>query len=118
MGILFGFHGLDTERDTHFWSLLEAWSQNTRSERNSEKGTNRGLRLQLVSAYGSVYLSERKTDGWTVAIKEIQCDLGTDSVESELQILKSCNSEFIVRYDDAIKRESSLWVRFAFLFDK
>ena len=53
-----------------------------------------------------------------MAIKEIQCDLGTDSVESELQILKSCNSEFIVRYDDAIKRESSLWVPFAFLFDK
>ena len=74
-----------------------------------EKGTS-GFFLIGCSAFGSVYVSERKSDGWTVAIKTIRTEGGAMTETPELSLLKSCTSEFIVRYFDAFISNDSLWV--------
>lgn len=57
-----------------------------------------------------MYVSERKSDGWKVAIKALNTDVSGNIDCPEMTLLKSCTSEFIVRYFDAFKKDGSYWV--------
>ena len=46
-----------------------------------------------------------------VAIKQIVASINDKDVERESQILKECNSPYIVRYYNIVNSENELWVR-------
>lgn len=46
-----------------------------------------------------------------VAIKQIVASIDDKDVERESQILKECNSPYIVRYYNIVNSENELWVR-------
>ena len=45
-----------------------------------------------------------------VAIKRVKMQMDDDAIASESQLLKECQSRYIVRYYDVLRREGELWV--------
>ena len=46
-----------------------------------------------------------------VAIKKVKLLSDDKRIETESALLKECQSPFIVRYSDVLRRENELWVR-------
>ena len=46
-----------------------------------------------------------------VAIKRVKMAMEDKEIASESKLLKECQSRYIVRYYDMIRREGELWVR-------
>ena len=61
-------------------------------------------------AFGEVFVALNKTSREMVAIKRVKLVLDGNAVESESKLLKECQSRYIVRYYDVIRREGELWV--------
>jgi len=62
-------------------------------------------------SYGEVYSAVEKATGDEVAIKVIPLETDIDELVKEIQILKACDSSFIVSYKGAFVQENDLWVR-------
>lgn len=62
------------------------------------------------SAFGKVYVAMDKKSNILVAIKQIVASIDDKDVERESQILKECNSPYIVRYYNIVNSENELWV--------
>ena len=45
-----------------------------------------------------------------VAIKRVKMVMEDTGIETELELLKECQSNFLVRYYDVLKREKEIWV--------
>ena len=45
-----------------------------------------------------------------VAIKRVKMVMEDDQIASESKLLKECQSRYIVRYYDVLRREGELWV--------
>lgn len=45
-----------------------------------------------------------------VAVKKIRLTTNENAFEGEAELLKSCESKFIVRYYDLVHLESEMWV--------
>jgi serine/threonine protein kinase len=70
------------------------------------------LIFTLNSAFGSVHKAIYKPTGKVVAVKKLELDEEQDIV-SEIKILKSCNSEFVVEYFGTFKevdKDKCYWV--------
>lgn len=52
-----------------------------------------------------------KTSYDLVVIKKVKISINDSGIESESRLLKECQSRFIVRYYNVVKREGELWVR-------
>ena len=62
-------------------------------------------------SFGSVYKMIRKQDSKIVAVKVIHIERdNVSSINKEIHILKSCDSEFVVRYYGCYKKDDKLWV--------
>ena len=46
-----------------------------------------------------------------VAIKRVKMVMEGTGIETELELLKECQSRYTVRYYDVLRREGELWVR-------
>ena len=51
-----------------------------------------------------------KSSNDLVAIKRVKMVMEDDQIASESKLLKECQSRYIVRYYDVIRREGELWV--------
>ena len=63
-----------------------------------------------VSGFGEVYVALDKTSNDLVAIKRVKMVMEDDQIASESKLLKECQSRYIVRYYDVMRREGELWV--------
>eukprot|EP00299_Pterocystis_sp_00344_P013587 c6674_g1_i1.p1 GENE.c6674_g1_i1~~c6674_g1_i1.p1 ORF type:complete len:518 (+),score=90.94 c6674_g1_i1:34-1587(+) len=61
-------------------------------------------------SYGCVYKCIRKADNLTVAVKVIPFDPTCTSLKQEIEILKACSSEWIVRYYGCYYLEGDVWI--------
>ena len=62
--------------------------------------------------FGEVYKAIDKCSGVYVAVKKTRLLESDEELRSESELLMSCNSPFIVRYNGAIRKENELWVKF------
>lgn len=69
------------------------------------------FREMMCRGFGEVFLARDELSKELRAIKKVKIAADTGEFESESQLLKSCVSNFIVRYCDVIRKENELWVR-------
>ena len=81
----------------------------TRSEASLEKGISFRPSVRY-SGFGEVYVALDSTSKDLVAIKKVKLAAGSEQIENETRMLKSCVSRFIVRYNDVLQSEGELWV--------
>ena len=62
-------------------------------------------------SYGAVFLAQHKVTGAYVAIKSLYT-LGTktDEIEQEINIMRDCDSDYIVRYLGRFIKDNYMWV--------
>ena len=60
--------------------------------------------------YGDVFVAQDKVSYNQVALKKIHLATNGGEFEGEAELLKSCESNFIVRYYNLVHLESELWV--------
>ena len=75
-----------------------------------EKGEWSGRRIR-GRRFGEVFAALDKTSNDLVVIKRVKMVMEGTGIETELELLKECQSRFIVRYYDVLRREGELWVR-------
>ena len=63
-----------------------------------------------VRAFGEVFVALDKTSNDLVAIKQVKLRREDEWIASEFKYLKECQSRYIVRYYDVLRRERKLWV--------
>ena len=62
--------------------------------------------------FGEVYKGFDKGSGVYVAVKKTRLQRSDEELQSESELLMSCNSPFIVRYNEVIHEDNELWVLF------
>ena len=62
------------------------------------------------SSYGSVFKAVHTSTKITVAIKIIPVETDLTPLMKEIKILKTCKSDYIVRYYGSYYKDSDLWV--------
>ena len=82
----------------------------TSSGTNWETGRREMERIR-VRAFGEVFVAFDKRVNDIVAIKQVNVRRGDEVVASESKLLKECQSRYIVRCYDVLRREGKLWVR-------
>ena len=60
--------------------------------------------------FGEVFVALDKSSNDLVAIKRVKMMMEDSEIASESELLKECQSRYIVRYYDVIRREGELWV--------
>ena len=60
--------------------------------------------------FGEVFVALDKTSNDLVAIKRVKMVMEDAEIANESKLLKECQSRYIVRYYDVIRREGELWV--------
>ena len=81
------------------------------SRANWEKGEYETTRIR-GSGFGEVFVALDRTSNDLVAIKRVKMVMEDDQIASESKLLKECQSRYIVRYYDVLRREGELWVRY------
>lgn len=61
-------------------------------------------------SYGSVYKAQHKSTERIVAIKVIPVETDLRDLMKEISILKSCKSDYVVRYYGSYYKNNDLWV--------
>ena len=79
------------------------------SRANWEKGGCFGRWIR-GSGFGEVFVALDKKSNDLVAIKRVKMVMEDDQIKSESKLLKECQSRYIVRYYDVLRREGELWV--------
>ena len=62
------------------------------------------------SGFGEVFVTLDKASNDLVAIKRVKMVMEDEEIASESKLLKECQSRYIVRYYDVMRREGELWV--------
>ena len=60
--------------------------------------------------FGEVFLAKDKESSSLVAIKRVKMMMDDGQIASESELLKECQSRYIVRYYDVMQREREMWV--------
>jgi len=61
-------------------------------------------------SYGSVYKALDKRDGMLVAIKVLEVEEDTTTLQKEISILSQCHSKYIVAYKGAFEKDGHIWI--------
>lgn len=61
-------------------------------------------------SYGCVYSAIHKKTNKEVAIKVVPVDTDIQELMQEISILKSCRSEYVVRYYGSYYKDNDIWV--------
>ena len=59
---------------------------------------------------GEVYLAMNRKSKDIVVMRKVKMDENTIRLETELSLLKKCQSRYTVRYYDVLRRDSYWWV--------
>ena len=66
----------------------------------------------VSSSYGSVWRAIKKGTNEEVAIKRVPLDDDVDDLHKEMDVMKECNSPYVVKYHGCyLKGSEELWVR-------
>ena len=76
---------------------------------NWEKGGWSGRWIR-GRGFGEVFVALDKRSNDLVAIKRVKMVMEDEEIASESKLLKECQSRYIVRYYDVMRREGELWV--------
>ena len=76
---------------------------------NWEKGERETSGI-MVSGFGEVFVALDRRSNDLVAIKKVKPLLNEDKLENEWKLLKECQSRYIVRYYDVLRRDGEFWV--------
>ena len=68
-----------------------------------------------VRGFGEVFVALDRKSNDLVAIKKVKPLLNEDKLENEWKLLKECQSRYIVRYYDVLRRDGEFWVRLVVL---
>ena len=80
------------------------------SKKRSEKGTFAFCSVML-SSYGSVLKARYNKKNTTVAIKIIPIsELDSNDLTKEINILRTCKNQNIVKYYGSYRKDNSIWV--------
>ena len=63
-----------------------------------------------VRGFGEVFVALDKSSNDLVAIKRVKMMMEDSEIASESELLKECQSRYIVRYYDVLRRGGELWV--------
>ena len=69
------------------------------------------LERVMDRGFGEVFVALDKTSNVLVAIKKVKLLSDDKRIEKESELLKECQSRYIVRYHNVLRMESELWVR-------
>ena len=58
-----------------------------------------------------MFVALDKSSNDLVAIKRVKMVMEDEEIASESKLLKECQSRYIVRYYDVLRREAEFWVR-------
>jgi len=61
-------------------------------------------------SYGSVWKAIHKQTGGIVAIKKVEIDNDLDDIMKEIDFMKGCRSQYIVRYYGSYFKDNELWI--------
>ena len=59
---------------------------------------------------GEVYLAMNRKSNDLVVMRKVKIDENGSRLETELSLLKKCQSRYTVRYYDVLRRDGYLWV--------
>ena len=59
---------------------------------------------------GEVYLAMNRKSNDLVVMRKVKVDENDSRLETELSLLKKCQSRYTVRYYDVLRRDSYWWV--------
>ena len=59
---------------------------------------------------GEVYLAMDRKSNDLVVMRKVKMDENDSRLETELSLLKKCQSRYTVRYYDVLRQEGYLWV--------
>ena len=59
---------------------------------------------------GEVYLAMDRKSNDLVVMRKVKMDENSSRLETELSLLKKCQSRYTVRYYDVLRRDGYLWV--------
>ena len=63
--------------------------------------------------FGEVFVALNLLSYDLVAIKKMKMITNTTLIDNETKLLRECNSKYIVRYHDVIRKDNEIWVRVA-----
>ena len=59
---------------------------------------------------GEVYLAMNRKSNDLVVMRKVKVDENSSRLETELSLLKKCQSRYTVRYYDVLRKDGYLWV--------
>ena len=59
---------------------------------------------------GEVYLAMNRKSNDLVVMRKVKVDENDSRLETELSVLKKCQSRYTVRYYDVLRRDCYIWV--------
>ena len=59
---------------------------------------------------GEVYLAMNRKSNDLVVMRKVKMDENDSRLETELSLLKKCQSRYTVRYYDVLRKDGYLWV--------
>ena len=59
---------------------------------------------------GEVYLAMNRKSKGLVVMRKVKIDENSSRLETELSLLKKCQSRYTVRYYDVLRKDGYLWV--------
>lgn len=64
----------------------------------------------IGSAFGEVFKAFNTVSNDYVAVKKVKGNMNDAGQPSESNLLKECNSKYIVRYQDVVQHGEEIWV--------
>jgi serine/threonine protein kinase len=72
------------------------------------------LNIVGQGSYGTVWKALSRIDASVVAVKIMSCEADTTELEKEIDLLRKCDSQQIVKYVGAWRKDDDLWVSVIF----
>ena len=64
----------------------------------------------MSRCFGEVYLAMDRKSNDLVVMRKVKMDENDSRLETELSLLKKCQSRYTVRYYDVLRKDGYLWV--------
>ena len=74
------------------------------------EGGGWSVRLVRSRCFGEVYLAMIRKSNDLVVMRKVKMDENDSRLETELSLLKKCQSRYTVRYYDVLRKDGYWWV--------
>ena len=80
------------------------------SLRESLERSRKRIRVVMSRGVGEVYLAMDRKSNDLVVMRKVKMDENDSRLETELSLLKKCQSRYTVRYYDVLRKDCYWWV--------